>query len=126
MIAFLKALVLLPIALLVILLAVANRAPVLLSFDPFAKGPPDLALSAPLYGVLLAAVAVGMLLGGAATWLSSGRGRRQVRSSRREIQRLKSETERLRAELATQRAATGRPADPAQPERLALPARRAA
>ncbi|MBL7405880.1 DUF1049 domain-containing protein, partial [Escherichia coli] len=35
MIRFLKSLVLLPIAALVILLAVANRAPVRLSFDPF-------------------------------------------------------------------------------------------
>ena len=38
---FLKALILLPVAMVVVLLAVANRAPVTLSFDPFSKPGPQ-------------------------------------------------------------------------------------
>ena len=37
MIRFLKALILLPVAILIVLLAVANRAPVTLSLDPFSQ-----------------------------------------------------------------------------------------
>ena len=43
MIRFLKALILLPIAILVVLLAVANRAPVTLSLDPFSQDAPEFA-----------------------------------------------------------------------------------
>lgn len=98
--AFLKALILLPVALVIILLAVANRSPVLLSLDPFAKGAPDIAFSVPLYGVIFAAVAIGVVIGGIGTWLSAGSTRRAARLSRREAKRLRQETDRLRATVA--------------------------
>lgn len=101
MLAALKALLLVPVALVVILLAVANRAPVTVSLDPFAKGPPDLALTVPLYALVLAALALGIVIGGIGAWLSAGRHRRSGRTSRREVNRLKSEADRLRASLAT-------------------------
>lgn len=103
MMAFLKALIILPVAVIVILLAIANRAPVLLSFDPFTKGAPELALEAPLYAIVLAALVVGVLLGGIGTWLSAGRIRRASRVSRREAHRLRSEADRLRSALAASR-----------------------
>ena len=64
MIRFLKSLVLLPIAALVILLAVANRAPVQLSFDPFNADAPVFSVSLPLYAILFGAVALGIVVGG--------------------------------------------------------------
>ncbi|WP_375458162.1 LapA family protein [uncultured Enterovirga sp.] len=106
MLAALKALLLLPVALVVILLSVANRAPVTFSLDPFAKGPPDLALTVPLYAIVLAALALGILIGGMGAWLAAGRDRRSSRTSRREVNRLKSEADRLRASLATNRGNT--------------------
>jgi uncharacterized integral membrane protein len=96
MIRFLKALILLPVAILVVLLAVANRAPVQLSLDPFSQDAPEFATSLPLFAVIFASVMVGMVIGGTATWLSQAKHRRERRHYRREVGHLRSETERLR------------------------------
>ena len=56
MIRFLKALILLPVAILVVLLAVANRKPVLLSLDPFSQDAPEFSVTVPLFGVIFLAV----------------------------------------------------------------------
>ncbi|PVE25119.1 DUF1049 domain-containing protein [Microvirga sp. KLBC 81] len=106
MIRFLKALILLPIAILVILLAVANRAPVTLSLDPFSKEAPEFSTQLPLFAVIFAAVMVGVVIGGAASWLAQGRNRKARRRYRREADQLRHETERLRS----QNAAAGLPA----------------
>lgn len=98
--AFLKALILLPVAVIVILLAVANRSPVLLSLDPFSKGAPEIAFSVPLYAVIFAAAAVGVIIGGFGAWLSAGSTRRSARMSHREAKRLRQEADRLRAAVA--------------------------
>ena len=45
MLRFLKALILLPVAVLVVLLAVANRGPVTLSLDPFSREAPEIAFT---------------------------------------------------------------------------------
>ena len=111
MIRFLKALVLLPVAIIVVLLAVANRAPVLLSFDPFSAGPPEFSVQLPLFALLFAAVAVGVVVGGTATWLAQGKHRRARRHFRREVNRLRGETERLRAH-AVRPTASGLPSLP--------------
>jgi len=101
MIRFLKALILLPIAILVILLAVANRAPVTLSLDPFSREAPEISFQVPLFALVFAAVMVGVLIGGMATWLSQGRARRERRQYRREVRHLRTETERMRTQFAS-------------------------
>lgn len=103
MLAFLKALVVLPVAVIVVLFAVANRGLVTLSFDPISKGAPEIAVAVPLYGLLLATLATGILIGGIGAWLSGSRHRRSGRVSRREAHRLRAEADRLRASLATPR-----------------------
>jgi uncharacterized integral membrane protein len=110
MLRLLKALLLLPVAIVVILLAVANRAPVRISLDPFSPDAPELATSAPLFAVIFLAVMTGVLIGGIAAWLSQGRYRRERRRYRREAQHLKVETERLRTQ-----ATPGVPALPSRP-----------
>ncbi|GEP05540.1 lipopolysaccharide assembly protein LapA domain-containing protein [Methylobacterium oxalidis] len=95
MIRFLKGLVLLPVAILVILLAVANREAVRLSLDPFSETP-VFSLNVPLYAILFVAVAVGIVVGGIGAWLGQGETRRTARERRREIRRLEGETARLR------------------------------
>ena len=81
--------VLLPPALVAgIVVAVANRTPVRFSFDPFRPADPILAIDLPLYLVVFAALAVGIVLGGFAAWLSAGRTRRTARERKREIRRL--------------------------------------
>jgi uncharacterized integral membrane protein len=76
MIRFLKALVLLPVAILVILLAVANRAPVTLSLDPFSQEAPEFSTQLPLFAVIFASVMLGVLIGGTASWMAQGKYRR--------------------------------------------------
>ena len=105
MLVFLRALVLLPVAIVVVLLAVANRGPVVLSFDPFSKGQPELSVTLPLFALILAAVALGVVLGGIGSWLAAGRQRRERRMSTREINRLKAEADRLRASIVQNRPA---------------------
>ncbi len=100
MIRFLKALILLPIAILVVLLAVANRAPVTLSLDPFSQEAPEFSTQVPLFAVIFAAVMVGILIGGTASWLAQGKNRSARRRLRREANTLRNETERLRTQAA--------------------------
>lgn len=100
MLAFLKALILLPVAVVAVLMAVANRAPATLSFDPFSRGAPELSVTAPLFAFLFAATVLGVVIGGVGTWLTAGKHRRARRMSSREIQRLKADADRLRGGLA--------------------------
>ncbi len=55
-----------PIAAVAVWIALANRAPVVLSLDPFSQESPAISLRMPLYLLLFAAVLVGVLLGCAA------------------------------------------------------------
>ena len=105
MLGFLKALILLPVAILVVLLAVANRGPVVVSFDPFSKGQPELSMTVPLFALMLSAVALGVVLGGIGSWIAAGRQRRERRVSKRELNRLTAEADRLRASVVQNRPA---------------------
>ena len=96
MIRFLKGLVLLPVAILVVALAVANRDLVRISFDPFSPDMPVFSATLPLYVLLFIAVAVGVLLGGCGAWLGQSGTRRTSAERRREIRRLENETARLK------------------------------
>jgi uncharacterized integral membrane protein len=95
---FLKSLILLPVAVLVILLAVANRAPVTVSLDPFSRGAPEISFAVPLFALIFAAIMLGVVIGGMAAWLAQSKHRRAERRYKRETRRLQSETERLRTE----------------------------
>lgn len=99
---FVKYLVLAPLIVILALIAVANRAPVIFSLDPFTSGAPSVGFSAPLYVIVLGAVAVGVALGGFASWLVQGRHRRAARANRKQVERLEAETARLRAQAAAQ------------------------
>ncbi len=72
-------LVLIPLAVVLVALAVANRAPVAFTIDPFNPGNPGLTVSLPLFALLFAAVAVGLVIGSLATWLRQGRYRKAAR-----------------------------------------------
>ena len=54
----------LPLALIAVWIAVANRAPVTVNLDPFSQDNPAISLEMPLYIVLFVAVLIGVLLGG--------------------------------------------------------------
>ena len=68
-----------PLAIVLIALAVANRAPVAFTIDPFNPGNPGLTITLPLFVFLFAALALGLVLGSLATWLRQGRYRKAAR-----------------------------------------------
>lgn len=78
---FLTVLVFIPLAVVLIALAVANRGPVDFTIDPFNPGNPGLTASLPLFVLLFAAAALGLVVGSAATWLRQGRYRKAARRS---------------------------------------------
>jgi uncharacterized integral membrane protein len=80
-----------PLAILLLLFAFANRQAVTISLDPFASVDNSaFAVAAPLFLVLLLTLIVGVLFGGAATWLGQGRFRRAARQHRAEAERLRA------------------------------------
>ena len=92
---FLRFLVMAPVAALILVFAFANRDWVTIYFDPF-----DVSglkpLPAPQYAVILAAIAVGVVAGGAATWIGQGRYRRAAREAEAEAARLRGQLQSAR------------------------------
>jgi uncharacterized integral membrane protein len=75
----LKTLVIVPLALVLLAFAVANRQLVMVSFDPFDSTDPSLALTLPLFIIIIAATILGVIAGGIATWFGQRRWRRAAR-----------------------------------------------
>ncbi|MBX9587661.1 MAG: hypothetical protein K2X43_00050 [Hyphomonadaceae bacterium] len=88
----------LPVAILLITLAVANRHAVRLVLDPFRPAEPVISLVLPLYAYLLGALLIGVVIGGAATWMSQARWRRSARQRASEASRWHAEADRLSRE----------------------------
>ena len=94
---FLKLLVAVPIALVIIAFAIANRQMVTVSFDPFSDPAASSAvITAPLFLLLLLVLLTGVFLGGVAGWFSQGKLRRRSRSARDDADRWREEAQRLR------------------------------
>ena len=72
----------LPIAAVIVALAVANRAPVRISGDPFSMDNPSISADLPLFVLLLGAMFAGVLIGGTIVWFSQGKWRRACREAR--------------------------------------------
>jgi uncharacterized integral membrane protein len=83
--------VLAPLAVILVLLAVANRRTVTLSIDPFSQDAPAYAVDLPLFLVILAAIIAGVLIGGTAVWFGKLRWRFAAHRAEREAARLKAE-----------------------------------
>lgn len=96
---FLTIFVLIPIAVVVVVLSVANRGAVSFSLDPIRAGTSGWTVTAPLYVFLFAAVALGIVIGGIATWFRQGRWRQVARSERANADRLRTDVARLRERL---------------------------
>lgn len=89
----LTAVVVIPLALILIVFAVANRHAATVSLDPFASNEPAISVTLPLFALIFLVLIVGVLIGGAATWLRQGRWRWAAR-------RLEAELRNLRAKIA--------------------------
>ncbi len=96
---FLTLFVLVPIAVVVVVLSVANREAVTFSLDPIGGASSGWAASAPLYVFLFVAVLIGIVIGGVATWVGQGRWRHAARAERANADRLRADVGRLRARI---------------------------
>lgn len=89
----LRWLILIPLAIVLVLLAVANRAPVTLSLDPFSRETPAFAFTLPLFVALFAAIVLGVVIGGFAVGVGRMRWRYRARKAEREAEKLSAEND---------------------------------
>jgi uncharacterized integral membrane protein len=101
------ALIVVPLGLALITLAVVNRQPATLILDPF--GASGAGIQAPLFLFLLGAFALGLLVGGIATWFRQGKWRKTAREGARETRELRRHADRLERELEGASASRDRP-----------------
>ncbi len=90
------AIILVPLAVVIIAFAVANRQIVTVSLDPFSSEHPAASLTLPLFALVIVLLVVGVLIGGIAAWLRQARWRRTARRLEREIANLHIEIEGLK------------------------------
>ncbi len=96
------AIVLVPLAVIIIAFAVANRQTVTVSFDPFSAHEPAASVTLPLFALIILLLIIGVLIGGLASWLQQGKWRGTARRFEREVRE-------LRKKIAALGAATGEP-----------------
>jgi uncharacterized integral membrane protein len=111
---FLTAVVLIPLGLIFVDFAVANRHLVTVSFDPFGTGDAAFDLKPqPLFLIIIAAMVVGVVAGGSATWFRQRRWRRAARQH-------EADARQARAQLAALRTGALSPSR-YEPQRLPAP-----
>lgn len=88
----------LPLAIILIVLSVANRSPVEVTLDPINPGNPFLTASIPLFILLLIAVIVGVVIGSVVTWFKQGKNRRAMRKEAHRANELKLEADAMAKE----------------------------
>ncbi len=96
------ALILVPLAIIIIAFAVANRQEVTVSLDPFGASAPAASLTLPLFALVILVLIIGVVIGGSAAWLRQGRWRRAAR-------RLEREAKEMIARLEAHEAASAAP-----------------
>ena len=109
---FFTAVILIPLGLIFVVFAVANRHLVTVSFDPFNSSNPNFGVTLPLFVVIIGVAIAGVVAGGSATWFRQRHWRRAARQH-------EADARAARAQLADLRA--GAAASPYDPRRLAGP-----
>jgi uncharacterized integral membrane protein len=93
------ALILVPLAIVLVAFAVANRQTVVVSFDPFDQAHPAFTLAVPLFALILALVVGGVIVGGVAAWLRQSKWRRTARLAQAQARELGAELDRLKRSM---------------------------
>src|ERR1700750_327734 len=95
---FFTALIVIPLGLLFVVFAVANRHLVTVSFDPFNSRDPSVGATMPLFVVII------VVASGTATWFRQRHWRRTARQSEADARRAQQQLAELRAGMAASRA----------------------
>ena len=98
---FFTALVVIPLGIIFIIFAVANRHLVTVSFDPFNSSTPAVAVTLPLFVVIIAVAILGVAAGGMATWFRQRRWRRAARQHEADARQARAQLAELRAGAMT-------------------------
>ena len=83
--------ILVPLAIVMIAFAVANRQIVTVSLDPF--GGSDSGFTLPLFVLIILLLIIGVLIGGLAAWVRQGKWRSAARRGERQLQALRKKLE---------------------------------
>jgi uncharacterized integral membrane protein len=106
-----SALIIVPLAVIIIAFAVTNRQAVTVTFDPFSPANPAYAATLPLFIIIFLVLILGVLIGGAAVWIGQSRWRRTARRLDVDVRALHQELETIRRRFAPEQpAATPEPA----------------
>jgi uncharacterized integral membrane protein len=98
---FLTAAILIPLGVILVVFAVANRHLVTVSFDPFNSTDPSVAVTLPLFVVIIAVAIVGVVAGGAAIWFRQRHWRRAARQHEADARQARAQIADLRAGAMT-------------------------
>jgi uncharacterized integral membrane protein len=90
-----KTLVLIPLAVIFIVFAIANRRLVTVSFDPFNTVNPSVGVTLPLFVVLIVVTILGVVAGSVASWFRHRHWRRQARQYEAEAREARDQLARL-------------------------------
>lgn len=82
--------VLVPLAIILVALAVANRGVVPFTLDPFNPDNPAVSVHWPLFVYLLLALMLGVVIGSTVTWFRQARYRRMAKQQSGEVERLRT------------------------------------
>jgi uncharacterized integral membrane protein len=97
MVRFIKVVILVLCAVVLLGFAFANRDFVTVSFDPFSTTDnAAFSIPAPLFAVVTVAAMLGVVAGALATWFSQGRHRRASRQSRVEVEKWRAQAQALK------------------------------
>ena len=100
---FLNAIVLIPLGVIFVVFAVANRHIVTVSFDPFNSNDPALGVSLPLFVVIIVVAILGVVAGGCATWFGQRGWRRAARQHEMDAQDIRAQLADLRVAVTASR-----------------------
>jgi uncharacterized integral membrane protein len=90
------AIIVVPLAILIVAFAVTNRQMVTVSFDPFSTTDPAWSARLPLFVLIFVLVILGVIIGGVAAWLRQRKWRRTARRLDADVRALHAEIEALR------------------------------
>lgn len=94
---FVTLIIALPLAVILIVLSVANRGAVSVTLDPFNPGNPALTYTAPLFIWVLGAFLFGIITGGLLIWFTQGRHRKLARQRKAEAEAMLSRAKQAEA-----------------------------
>jgi uncharacterized integral membrane protein len=94
-------LVLVPLAIIILAFAMANRQLVTISFDPFNAAQPAASLTLPLFVLIFILVLLGVIIGGIAAWTRQSRYRRAARVLEGDVAGLRREVALLNERLTS-------------------------